>query len=89
MKRRFYLAIVFFLACFAASEAALFAFSPAYAADRASHEFKVHSNVLLPVNSYLYLGDHLPTCTDAKANMFAYRRERLIPLHPLRSASCR
>jgi hypothetical protein len=29
MKRRFYLSIVFFLACFAAGEAALFALSPA------------------------------------------------------------
>jgi len=29
MKRRFYLSIVFFLACFAACEAALFALSPA------------------------------------------------------------
>jgi hypothetical protein len=28
MKRRFYLSIVFFLACFAACEAALFALSP-------------------------------------------------------------
>ena len=40
--------------------------------------FHAHWELLMPVRNFLYLGDNLPECTDARANVMAYRRDRTL-----------
>jgi hypothetical protein len=40
--------------------------------------FHVHWEILMLTRNYLYLGDNLPECTDAEADMMAYRRDRTL-----------
>jgi hypothetical protein len=60
--------------------ALLFLLSASASVTAAPHAdgFHTHWEILIPVRDYLYLGDNLPECTDARANVMAYRRDRTL-----------
>lgn len=60
--------------------ALLFLLSACAPVTDATHADGFHApwEILMPVRDFVYLGDNPPACTDAEANMMAYRRDRTL-----------